>query len=90
MGIGDWFKRFKRNAAALEEYREGVAQEPVRRGSTHPSRASAPPPPTRTAAEAARSRAPKADARPGRQAQQVAAVTTSRRGGRAIVTSPSS
>lgn len=26
MGIGDWFKRFKGNAAALEEYREGVAQ----------------------------------------------------------------
>jgi len=25
MGIGDWFKRFKRNAAAMEEYREGVA-----------------------------------------------------------------
>jgi len=26
MGISDWFKRFKRNAAGLEEYREGVAQ----------------------------------------------------------------
>jgi hypothetical protein len=26
MGIGDWFKRFKGNAASLEEYREGVAQ----------------------------------------------------------------
>ena len=26
MGISDWFKKFKRNAAALEEYREGVAQ----------------------------------------------------------------
>jgi hypothetical protein len=25
MGISDWFKRFKRNAGALEEYREGVA-----------------------------------------------------------------
>ena len=33
MGIGDWFKRFKRNAAALEEYREGVAQEPSRNAS---------------------------------------------------------
>ena len=28
MGIGDWFNRFKRNAAGYEEYREGVAQEP--------------------------------------------------------------
>jgi hypothetical protein len=26
MGIGDWFKRFKSNAAAMEDYREGVAQ----------------------------------------------------------------
>lgn len=26
MGIGDLFKRFKRNAAAFEEYREGMAQ----------------------------------------------------------------
>jgi hypothetical protein len=25
MGIGDWFKRFKRNAAEYEEYREGTA-----------------------------------------------------------------
>jgi hypothetical protein len=23
MAIADWFKRFKRNASALEEYREG-------------------------------------------------------------------
>jgi hypothetical protein len=30
MGIGDWFKRFKQNTAAFEEYREGVAQEPGR------------------------------------------------------------
>jgi hypothetical protein len=28
MGIGDWFNRFKRNAAGYEEYREGVAPEP--------------------------------------------------------------
>ena len=28
MGIGDWFKRFKRNAAGFEDYREGVAGEP--------------------------------------------------------------
>jgi len=28
MGIGDWFKKFKRNAAGFEEYREGVAGEP--------------------------------------------------------------
>jgi hypothetical protein len=27
MGISDWFKRFKRNAAAVEEYREGGAQQ---------------------------------------------------------------
>ena len=26
MGIGDWLKRFRSNAAALEQYREGVAQ----------------------------------------------------------------
>ena len=26
MGIGDWFKRFKRNAAGYEEYREGMVQ----------------------------------------------------------------
>ena len=26
MGIGDLFKRFKRNAAEFEEYREGMAQ----------------------------------------------------------------
>ena len=26
MGISDWFKRFKRNAAAFEEYREGVEE----------------------------------------------------------------
>ena len=26
MGISDWFKRFKSNAAAMEDYREGVAQ----------------------------------------------------------------
>jgi hypothetical protein len=24
MGIGDWFKRFKRNAAEYEQYREGA------------------------------------------------------------------
>jgi hypothetical protein len=28
MGIGDWFKRFKRNAAGFEEYREGAGGEP--------------------------------------------------------------
>jgi Sec-independent protein translocase protein TatA len=27
MGIGDWFKRFKKNAAGFEEYREGTEQE---------------------------------------------------------------
>ena len=24
MGIGDWFKRFKSNAATMEDYREGM------------------------------------------------------------------
>ena len=27
MGIGDWFKRFKKNTAAFEQYREGADQE---------------------------------------------------------------
>ena len=26
MGIGDWFKRFKKNAAAFEQYREGTEE----------------------------------------------------------------
>jgi hypothetical protein len=26
MGIGDWFKRFRSNAEALEGYREGTAE----------------------------------------------------------------
>jgi hypothetical protein len=38
MGIGDWFKRFKRNAGALEEYREGVAQ-PQEDGESQAARA---------------------------------------------------
>jgi hypothetical protein len=38
MGIGDWFKRFKRNAAELEEYREGVAQ-PQEAGDSQAARA---------------------------------------------------
>jgi hypothetical protein len=38
MGIGDWFKRFKRNAGALEEYREGVAQ-PQEAGESQAARA---------------------------------------------------
>ena len=38
MGISDWFKRFKRNAAAMEDYREGVAQ-PQDSGQSQASRA---------------------------------------------------
>jgi len=38
MGIGDWFKRFKRNAAYYEEYREGMAQ-PQERGESQAERA---------------------------------------------------
>jgi hypothetical protein len=38
MGIGDLFKRFKRNAAALEEYREGMAQ-PQKAGESQAERA---------------------------------------------------
>jgi hypothetical protein len=41
MGISDWFKKFKRNAAALEEYREGVAQPEG--GESEASRAPHPP-----------------------------------------------
>ena len=27
MGIGDWFKRFRSNAEAFEQYREGAGQD---------------------------------------------------------------
>jgi hypothetical protein len=27
MGIGNWFKRFKKNTAAFEQYREGTEEE---------------------------------------------------------------
>ena len=38
MGIGDWFKRFKRNASAVEEYREGMVQ-PQEAGESQAARA---------------------------------------------------
>ena len=36
MGISDWFKRFRKNAAEFEEYREGVIAPD---GPTSPSQA---------------------------------------------------
>jgi len=38
MGIGEWFKRFKRNAAEYEEYREGMVP-PQERGESQAERA---------------------------------------------------
>jgi len=38
MGIGDLFKRFKRNAAEYEEYREGMVQ-PQEAGESQAERA---------------------------------------------------
>jgi len=38
MGIGDWFKRFKRNATEYEEYREGMVQ-PQEAGESQAERA---------------------------------------------------
>jgi len=46
MGIGDWFKRFKRNAGALEEYREGVVQ-PQEAGESQAARLPPGTPPAR-------------------------------------------
>jgi hypothetical protein len=39
MGIGDWFKRFKQNAAGFEETREGMIQPDEGAGPSQAERA---------------------------------------------------
>jgi hypothetical protein len=53
MGIGDWFKRFRQNAAEYEEYREGMVQpqDAVESQAERAAHEGAPPPPGGASAE---------------------------------------